>query len=141
MANELEYDEACTKLHESGIQINKLDELLDLKKKKQEEIDIVAKAKGGLKKLQIEKQEIYFEYDSYFSTIRKLRVDFIESVIGNQDNVKIELLNHGNEDSFEETIKSITQKRESSNINEDISTLKSTVFGKKDINGSAEIIV
>ena len=140
MANNLAYDEACTKLHESGIQINKLDELLDLKKRKQEEIDTVAKAKEGLKKLQREKQEIYFEYDSYFSAIRTLRMNFIESVIGNQDNVKIELLNHGNADSFEETIKSITQKRDSSNINEDISTLKSTVFEKKDINYFRELI-
>ncbi|WP_099466534.1 TrlF family AAA-like ATPase [Konateibacter massiliensis] len=140
MATDLAYDEACAKLHESGIQINKLDELLELKKKKQEELDTVEKAKEGLKKLRSEKQEIHIEYDSYFTTIRTLRVNFIETVIGNQDNVKIELLNHGNTDSFEETIKNITQKRESSNINEDISTLKSTVFGKKDINYFRELI-
>ncbi|MPM18872.1 hypothetical protein SDC9_65289 [bioreactor metagenome] len=134
-----DYENACHNLTIQGIAIEKLDELLLLQKQKQTELETIEKSKNKLQDLIKEKGEIYQKYLISFENIRKERTDFIQSVLKDEENVKIDLFNHSDKTSFENMIKEVTQK-EGVSINEDIEYLEPIVFGKKGIEEFRRII-
>ena len=137
--NNINYKIACEKLSKDGMQIEKLDDLLFARKNKQDELEKIEKSKVRLKELCKEKNALYVEYEKLCSKIRKMRTDFIESVLGSQKNVKIDILKYGNKSSFENMIKNTTQKY-SVTIDEDIAYLSEIVFEKKGIEEFRTII-
>lgn len=133
------YDSTCNKLKADGIEVEKLDHLLQKQQKKQIEIKHVKKEKEKLEDLYIEKQNLIKKYEESFENIRNLRKTFINSILGPEENVKIEFSSHANEDSFRKMIKTLTNK-DNQSINEDIEVLEKIVFEKEGIDEFRKII-
>jgi energy-coupling factor transporter ATP-binding protein EcfA2 len=123
------YTEACTKLAESNLDANKLDELLTNQENKIKELREVQRQKVSLEERIGERKILERQYMRAFKHIRELRKQFVESVLGSEENVRIEIHPHRNQISFENMIKEYTQK-EGVGISNDIEALSKDIFGK-----------
>jgi len=138
--NEQNYINACEGLSEEDWDTKKLDELLVRQKNKQEEIDKILRQKQQLIVLEEEKDKIKKEYEDKLIYIRKERQEFINSVIGKNDTVKIQINPFSEKNSFEHMIKEYTQK-DGISINADIEKLSNDVFGKGGIESFRKTIL
>lgn len=136
---EEEYVSVCEKLQDVGVAIGKLDLLIQKQQEKQSELDAIISAKDKLNVLEQEKNKLSKQYAKTYDNIRKLRTDFVDTVLGTEENVKIEFLKCANKDAFGKMIKDLTQK-DNHTINDDILVLEEIVFGKKGINEFRKII-
>lgn len=127
--NEQSYFDACKGLSGQDWDTQKLDELFERQKNKQEEIDKIIKQKQQLIVLEEEREKIKKEYENKIIKIRKLRQEFVESVLGKNDTVRIQIKPFADRNSFEQMIKEHTQK-DGVGINTDIEKLSNDVFGK-----------
>lgn len=134
------YINACEGLSEQNWDTKKLDELLLKQKNKQEEIDKILKQKQQLLALKKERDKIKKEYESKLIIIRKQRQRFVESVIGKNDTVKIQINPFSDKNSFDHMIKEYTQK-DGININADIEKLSADIFGKGGIESFRKTIL
>lgn len=108
--NERNYLEACKTLESEGIQVDKLDTLLDDQRKKREEIDSIQVIKKEIVTLEEEKNTIKDKYVEICNSIYNARKSFIEKILEGQETVKIDIVKCGNKESFDEMIKTYTQK-------------------------------
>lgn len=138
--NEQSYFNACESLSKQNWNTKILDELLRKQKNKQEEIDKIYKQKQQLVALEKERDKIKREYEDKLINIRKLRQKFVESVIGNNDTVKIQMKPFSDKNSFEHMIKEYTQK-DGIYINADIEKMSNDVFGKDGIESFRKTIL
>ena len=134
------YINACEGLSEHDWDSKKLDGLLERQKNKQEDIDKILKQKQQLVVLEKERDKIKKEYEGKLNAIRKLRQQFVESVIGKSDIVRIQINPFLDRNSFEHMIKEYTQK-EGVGINADIEKLSNDVFGKGGIESFRETVL
>lgn len=138
--NEQSYIDACEGLSGQDWDTKILDELLEKQKNKQEEIDKIFKQKQQLVVLEEEREKIKKEYENKLINIRKLRQKFVESVIGKNDTVKIQIRSFSDRNSFEHMIKEYTQK-DGIYINTDIEKMSNDVFGKGGIESFRKTIL
>ena len=92
-----QYNEVVAKLRNEGINFDKLDELLEKKKSKINDLDKVRVSKEKLEIIQEERKQLYAEYSDASTQISQMRTKFLNNVIGQDTNVKFQI----NEDEIE----------------------------------------
>lgn len=136
---ELHYKETLESLQKEGINYNRLDELLEKKKSKLVELDKIKNDRGILEKVEVEKNELYREYEKILYEISALRSNFINEVIGKDANVKFEIQRNRSRNSFVKMMKAVV-KKDNATIDDDIGKLADVFFGKDGVNKFREIM-
>lgn len=127
--SEQRYLDVIRTLKEQGFDFNKLDDLLDSKKEKEKELDKIGVDKKKLIVAEQEHKELCNKYDEYVTSISENRRSFIQSVIGNDSNVKFEVQRRRNRSSFTQMMKSVLGK-DNATVDEGVEKLADTYFGK-----------
>lgn len=83
-----QYDDVVAKLRDEGINFDKLDELLEKKKSKINDLDKVRASKEKLEIVQEERKHLYVKYSDASTQISQMRTKFLNDVIGQDTNVK-----------------------------------------------------
>lgn len=126
------YKNVCHNLEEQGIDFTKLDELLEKKKAKIKELDKINADKTKLNIAKAEYKSLYGAYEHEIEKVFIARRDFIDSVIGNDSNVKFEVVKNRNRTSFISIMKNIMQK-DITTIDDDISEMAELFFSKNGV--------
>ncbi len=125
------YVSVMQNLQDNGLDTVKLDTLIEQRNNKKEEIDKILNKEKELCKLEAEYESLENVYRNKVDIIYKLRNDFIQEVIGNDKNVKFQLVKNRNRNSFINTLKAIMQK-EIPSVDDDINELADLYFKKGD---------
>ncbi len=126
------YKDMCSNLEEQGISFSRLDDLLEKKRTKVKELDKINSDKNKLGVAKGEYINLYKKYEAELKNISDKRIEFINSVIGNDTNVKFSVVKNRNRKSFVDIMKSILQK-DILTIDEDIQDLADIFFNKNGI--------
>lgn len=130
-ANE-SYTELCSKLEEQGVNFSRLDDLLEKRKIKLKEVDRINSDKIKLGVSEKECTILYKKYEKVIKNISDKRTEFIYGVIGNDTNVKFNVLRNRNRSSFVNIMKTILQK-DIQSVDEDIQELADVFFDKNGV--------
>ena len=126
------YLQAVKNLQDNGLDTGRLDELIDKRKDKKQELEIIRNKEQELEALEQEYNEKEKIYKEKNADIYNLRSQFIQEVIGNVKSVKFDLKKNRNRSSFINNIRSIIQK-DIVSVEDDINKLADIFF--KDKNG------
>ena len=126
------YLQAVKNLQDNGLDTGRLDELIDKRKDKKQELEIIRNKEQELEALEQEYNEKEKIYKEKNADIYNLRSQFIQEVIGNDKSVKFDLKKNRNRSSFINNIRSIIQK-DIVSVEDDINKLADIFF--KDKNG------
>ena len=126
------YLQAVKNLQDNGLDTRRLDELIDKRKDKKQELEIIRNKEQELESLEQEYNEKEKIYKEKNVDIYNLRSQFIQEVIGNDKSVKFDLKKNRNRSSFINNIRSIIQK-DIVSVEDDINKLADIFF--KDKNG------
>lgn len=126
------YLQAVKNLQDNGLDTGRLDELIDKRKDKKQELEIIRNKEQELEVLEQEYNEKEKIYKEKNADIYNLRSQFIQEVIGNDKSVKFDLKKNRNRSSFINNIRSIIQK-DIVSVEDDINKLADIFF--KDKNG------
>lgn len=124
-----QYDDVVAKLRDEGINFDKLDELLEKKKSKINDLDKVRASKEKLEIVQEERKHLYVKYSDASTQISQMRTKFLNDVIGQDTNVKFQIQRRRNRASFIQMMKTVLNKSNAT-IDEDIETFADIFFGK-----------
>lgn len=130
--NRENYLQAVKNLQDNGLDTGRLDELIDKRKDKKQELEIIRNKEQELEALEQEYNEKEKIYKEKNADIYNLRSKFIQEVIGNDKSVKFDLKKNRNRSSFINNIRSIIQK-DIGSVDDDINKLADIFF--KDKNG------
>lgn len=133
------FDKANKELAEKNLEVSKLNELLGSKTEKEKLLQNIKDTKKRLKEAKDELKILIHTYSQKINNIRIAREEFVASVLGPDENVKIDFVQCANHESFEKMIKELTGK-DGTRINEDIQKLEEIVFGKKGLEEFRTII-
>ena len=131
------YLQAVKNLQDNGLDTGRLDELIDKRKDKKQELEIIRNKEQELEALEQEYNEKEKIYKEKNADIYNLRSQFIQEVIGNDKSVKFDLKKNRNRSSFINNIRSIIQK-DIVSVEDDINKLADIFF--KDKNGIKNLI-
>ena len=126
------YLQAVKNLQANGLDTGRLDELIDKRKEKKQELEIIRNKEQELEAQEQEYNEKEKIYKEKNADIYNLRSKFIQEVIGNDKSVKFDLKKNRNRSSFINNIRSIIQK-DIVSVDGDINKLADIFF--KDKNG------
>ena len=126
------FDHALQELNKKGIEETKLEILLKDKVDKEKQLQLLKETKEKLILANKELSELSSHYDKQREILRNKRQSFVDSVLQQDNTVKIEFKPEADRKSFENMIKSLTEKN-GAKINEDIEHLEEIVFGEKGI--------
>ena len=133
------FDKAKIDLKEKNIEVTKLGELMNLKTEKEQKLLQIGEIKKKLKSAKGELGELVKQYEQQVNTLRRAREEFVSTVLGDDDNVRINFIPAANRESFEKEVKDLIGK-DGVRVNEDIQRLEEIVFGKKGIEEYRNII-
>lgn len=136
---EEKYISANELLMAQKLETSKLDSLLQKRDERNNELKTISSEKQRivvLRKSLVQKQK---NYNEVLGKISKARQTFVDSVLGEGDSVKILIKNKSNRIAFENAIRELLQK-ENSSIVADISEIADGVFGKEGIDTFRETI-
>ena len=128
------YSDIVNELQSQGINLDRLDDLLEKKKSKLRDIDRIKEDKKRLVAAKEKQDKLYIEYESAVKKISEKRKEFICSVIGSDANVKFEIQKGRNRSSFIQMMKTVLGK-ENATIDENIEMMADLFFGR---NGMTE---
>ena len=128
------YSDIVKELQSQGINLDRLDDLLEKKKSKLRDIDRIKEDKKRLVAAKEKQDKFYIEYESAVKKISEKRKEFICSVIGSDANVKFEIQKGRNRSSFIQMMKTVLGK-ENATIDENIEMMADLFFGR---NGMTE---
>lgn len=123
------YLQAVKNLQDNGLDTGRLDELIDKRKDKKQELEIIRNKEQELEALEQEYNEKEKIYKEKNADIYNLRSQFIQEVIGNDKSVKFDLKKNRNRSSFINNIRSIIQK-DIVSVEDDINKLADIFFNK-----------
>ena len=126
-------------LEEKNIEVTKLGELMNVKTEKEQQLLQIGETKKKLKSANVEHKELLKQYDLQVNALRRAREEFVSTVLGEDDNVRINFIPAANRESFEKEVKNLIGK-DGVRVNEDIQKLEEIVFGKKGIEEYRNII-
>ena len=120
-------------LQTKGIDPSKLDYLLTEKNTRQLELDEIIREKARKEKLILQKKEAEYAYLESLENLRKVRMEFIESVVGNTDDIQITLVPYGDEVYFTRHVAELLGNKKSISVDEDIQNIANKIDfdGKK----------
>ena len=133
------FEKSKAELNEKNIEVTKLGELMSTKIEKEKQLQSIEDTKKKQKIAIGELKKLICEYNNRVEAIRTARETFVASVLGKDDNVKIDFIPAVNHESFEKMIKDLTGK-EGTRVHEDIQKLDEIVFGKKGLDEFRTII-
>ena len=133
------FDRAKSDLEEKNIEVTKLGELMNLKTVKEQQLLQIGETKKKFKNAKNELKNLIKQYEQQIRALRKAREDFVNSILGDDDNVQINFIPAANRESFEKEVKDIIGK-DGIRVNEDIQKLMEIIFGKKGIDEYRSII-
>lgn len=134
-----QYNEVVAKLRNEGINFDKLDELLEKKKSKINDLDKVRVSKEKLEIIQEERKQLYAEYSDASTQISQMRTKFLNNVIGQDTNVKFQIQRRRNRVSFIQMMKTVLNKSNAT-IDEDIEMFADIFFGKDGTEKFREVV-
>lgn len=134
-----QYNEVVVKLRNEGINFDKLDELLEKKKSKINDLDKVRVSKEKLEIIQEERKQLYAEYSDASTQISQMRTKFLNNVIGQDTNVKFQIQRRRNRVSFIQMMKTVLNKSNAT-IDEDIEMFADIFFGKDGTEKFREVV-
>lgn len=134
-----QYNEVVSKLRNEGINFDKLDELLEKKKSKINDLDKVRVSKEKLEIIQEERKQLYAEYSDASTQISQMRTKFLNNVIGQDTNVKFQIQRRRNRVSFIQMMKTVLNKSNAT-IDEDIEMFADIFFGKDGTEKFREVV-
>lgn len=134
-----QYNEVVAKLRNEGINFDKLDELLEKKKSKINDLDKVRVSKEKLEIIQEERKQLYAEYSDVSTQISQMRTKFLNNVIGQDTNVKFQIQRRRNRVSFIQMMKTVLNKSNAT-IDEDIEMFADIFFGKDGTEKFREVV-
>lgn len=134
-----QYNEVVAKLRNEGINFDKLDELLEKKKSKINDLDKVGVSKEKLEIIQEERKQLYAEYSDASTQISQMRTKFLNNVIGQDTNVKFQIQRRRNRVSFIQMMKTVLNKSNAT-IDEDIEMFADIFFGKDGTEKFREVV-
>ena len=134
-----QYNEVVAKLRNEGINFDKLDELLEKKKSKINDLDKVRVSKEKLEIIQEERKQLYAEYSDASTQISQMRTKFLNNVIGQDTNVKFQIQRRRNRESFIQMMKTVLNKSNAT-IDEDIEMFADIFFGKDGTEKFREVV-
>jgi len=129
---ESQYSDVCVSLQEQGINFDRLDDLLDKKKGKLEELDKIKLKKDKLIMAEKEQKQLYSQYEKVASDISVMRTNFINGIIGKDANVKFQINRGRNRTSFIQMMKTVLNK-DNATIDDDINRMADIFFEKNGI--------
>lgn len=97
-------------MRDEGINFDKLDELLEKKKSKINDLDKVRASKEKLEIVQEERKHLYVKYSDASTQISQMRTKFLNDVIGQDTNVKFQIQRRRNRASFIQMMKTVLNK-------------------------------
>lgn len=133
------YMKSCASLEQQGIKFDKLDELLERKKEKMNQLDKIKEEKDRLIVIRSDIDKLRKRYEERISSISKYRSEFIKRVIGNDTNVKFDIKRKRNRNSFILMMKSVLQK-DTVTFEEEIIKLADIFFAKDGTKKFKELI-
>lgn len=133
------FDKAKRDLEEKNIEVTKLSGLVSLKTEKEQQLQKIGEIKKKLKTANGELKNLIKYYEKQVIALRGAREAFVNSVLGEDDNVKMEFIPAANRESFEKEAKDLIGK-DGVRVNEDIQKLEQIVFGKKGIEEYRSIV-
>ncbi|SCX88039.1 PHP domain-containing protein [Butyrivibrio hungatei] len=113
------YDNAKTKLDEQHLEADKLDELLEKQKQKEQDIKALSDLKNSILDIEKEIGKLETKYNTQLNNIRNCRKAFIDSILSDDQDVKIEYIEKANKKSVEDLLLKYTQST-STNVVDDI---------------------
>lgn len=134
-----QYNEVVAKLRNEGINFDKLDELLEKKKSKINDLDKVRVSKEKLEIIQEERKQLYAEYSDASTQISQMRTKFLNNIIGQDTNVKFQIQRRRNRVSFIQMMKTVLNKSNAT-IDEDIEMFADIFFGKDGTEKFREVV-
>ena len=112
---------------------------MNLKTVKEQQLLQIGETKKKFKNAKNELKNLIKQYEQQIRALRKAREDFVNSILGDDDNVQINFIPAANRESFEKEVKDIIGK-DGIRVNEDIQKLMEIIFGKKGIDEYRSII-
>ena len=123
------YSDIVKELQEQGINLDRLDDLLDKKKNKLRDIDKINEGKKRLVTAEEKQKKLYIEYEEAVKKIYEKRKEFIHSVVGGDANVKFEIQKGRNRSSFVQMMENVLGKKNAT-IDDNIESMADLFFGE-----------
>lgn len=112
--NEKKYKEKCEELREKNINVDRLDELIQSRSELQKKIDNIGDKKNQLITARSDVKKAENDYISNINLLRKERTKFLNSIIGKDSDVVIEIIPYGDGNDFVAQVHNIIGKKGSS---------------------------
>jgi predicted metal-dependent phosphoesterase TrpH/energy-coupling factor transporter ATP-binding protein EcfA2 len=112
--NEKKYKEKCEELREKNINVDKLDELIQSRSEMQKKIDDIGDKKNKIVVARSDVKKAENNYINNINLLREERTRFLDSIIGKDSDVVIEIIPFGDGNDFVEQIHNIIGKKGSS---------------------------
>lgn len=138
--NQEKFENVCDELENQQMDITKLDSLLELCDTKKKNLSNIEKCKIELGNKKSEYDELSSEYREKSLKIRDKRRKYIDSILSDDDNVKIEIIPEKNGEKFVNEIIGLLQKENNTFVIKDVERIMEEVVEKKKIDYFRDLI-
>lgn len=134
-----DYNEAKNKLNAQNLEATKLDELLERQKVTKQEIANIAELKQSIVGIEKDISKLETAYNTELNKVRNCRKDFVESILHDNNDVKIEYIEKANIKSVEDLLLRFVQNP-GATVMDDIEKIAEETVTKGGIKKFREVI-